>query len=269
MPSSDEFVEDHNEEISMRASEDGEIHHSPGCKGFVQTDAEVPFSAQKEEDEDSDVYQSYLRRVISTVIQMVQNGNQDVQHITGLEDKVHELLVVVTHLPEKDQQLLVDLDLLVRVRDVGLKEWIVQQSSESLHDEGEVFLSMDPCKIVDEQIVMECCINKHARIFLVLMRVVVVKSDDQQLNGDFHQWFPCVVEQEMVEGKDPTWSVRGECVEERCEERKSVSILRTGEEFNPLVGRTIRFTRCHVHRTTEASEEQAEKLRPIGVKLTC
>ncbi|TNN33636.1 hypothetical protein EYF80_056201 [Liparis tanakae] len=47
-------------------------------------------------------------------------------------------LVEVTELPEEDQQLLVELDLLGRVRQVGLDQAVVHQPGQTLQDEAQV-----------------------------------------------------------------------------------------------------------------------------------
>lgn len=47
-------------------------------------------------------------------------------------------LVVVTELPEEDQQLLVELDLLGGMRQVSLDQGIVHQPSQTFQDEAQV-----------------------------------------------------------------------------------------------------------------------------------
>ena len=45
------------------------------------------------------------------IIQVMEDGHQDVQHVGALEHVEEELLVVLAELPEEDQQFLVEVDL--------------------------------------------------------------------------------------------------------------------------------------------------------------
>ena len=107
-----------------------------------------------------------LTLVSSGIIQEIQNGDKYVQDVTALQDIEHEFLktrkspkhflipfrqimlrslfisrhqsvldcpphntvhlVNVTHFPEKNQQFLVELDLLARAWEIGLQQWVVQ-----------------------------------------------------------------------------------------------------------------------------------------------
>ena len=48
--------------------------------------------------------------VTARIVQVVQNGRQNVEDVARLENEEQELPVVLTELPEEDQQLLVELD---------------------------------------------------------------------------------------------------------------------------------------------------------------
>ena len=52
-------------------------------------------------------------------------------------------LVEVTELPEEDQQLLVELDLLGGVRQVRLDQRVVEQPSQTFEDEAQVLVSTE------------------------------------------------------------------------------------------------------------------------------
>ena len=64
--------------------------------------------------------------------------------LAALEDVVEELLVVLTQLPEEDEQLLVEVDLLLGAGQVGLGQRVHQQPRDARQDEGEVLLPVDP-----------------------------------------------------------------------------------------------------------------------------
>lgn len=57
-------------------------------------------------------------------------------------------LVEVTELPEDDQQLLVELDLLGGTRQVGLDQGIIQQSSQTFQDEAQVLVNKESTQTV-------------------------------------------------------------------------------------------------------------------------
>ena len=69
---------------------------------------------------------------------MMQDWRENVQDIAGLEDVEQELFVVLTELPEEDQQLLVELDLPLGVWEVGLDQGVHQKTGDALQDEREV-----------------------------------------------------------------------------------------------------------------------------------
>ncbi len=50
---------------------------------------------------------------------------------------------------------LVELDLPLRVRQVGLRQWVHQQPGDAAQDEGEVLLAVDAGEVVEEQVVRE------------------------------------------------------------------------------------------------------------------
>ena len=45
------------------------------------------------------------------IIEIVENGDEDLQHVRALQHVEQELLVVLAELPEEDQQLLMEVDL--------------------------------------------------------------------------------------------------------------------------------------------------------------
>lgn len=47
-------------------------------------------------------------------------------------------LVNITHFPEKNKELLVKLYTLARTRQVGLHQWVVQQSGNTFQNEGKI-----------------------------------------------------------------------------------------------------------------------------------
>ncbi|MPC67725.1 hypothetical protein E2C01_061908 [Portunus trituberculatus] len=94
-----------------------------------------------------------LTLVSPGIIEVVQDGHQDVQYITALQDVKQELLQggdqegVRTELPEENKQLLVEVDLLG-----GVWERVVEEASEATQHEGEVFLAVDATQVVDEEV---------------------------------------------------------------------------------------------------------------------
>ena len=78
------------------------------------------------------------------VVEVVEHGDHDLQHLAALEDVVEELLVVLAQLPEEDEQLLVEVDLLLGAGQVGLGQRVHQQPRDARQDEGEVLLPVDP-----------------------------------------------------------------------------------------------------------------------------
>jgi hypothetical protein len=69
-------------------------------------------------------------------------------------------LVVVTHFPEEDQELLMELHLFGRVGQVSLHMRIVQQPRKTPQNKIKVFISVNPRQIINEQIVWYCCLQK-------------------------------------------------------------------------------------------------------------
>lgn len=70
---------------------------------------------------------------------MVQYRNENVEYIGTLQDVVQKFFVVVAHLPEKDEQLLMKVYLLRGIRKVCLHHRIVQQPRDALQDELKVW----------------------------------------------------------------------------------------------------------------------------------
>lgn len=62
-------------------------------------------------------------------------------------------LVVVTHFPEEDQELLMELHLFGRVGQISLNKRIVQQLCKTPQNKVKVFISVNPRQVIDEQIV--------------------------------------------------------------------------------------------------------------------
>ena len=90
----------------MSSREDWNVDGDARRVGLVQPDAEVPLSAEQQQDEDPDVHQPHPALVGPRVVEVVQDRHHDVQHIAGLQHEEEELLVVFAKLPEKYQQLL-------------------------------------------------------------------------------------------------------------------------------------------------------------------
>jgi len=58
VPRSDDFVEYNDQQVRVRSSEDWDVHWNGGCVRFVEADAEIALTAQKQNDEDTDVHQA-------------------------------------------------------------------------------------------------------------------------------------------------------------------------------------------------------------------
>ena len=57
----DYLVEHNYQQICVGASEDGDVHGNPDIVWFVQPHSEIPFPADKQQNEHSDVHQSHTR----------------------------------------------------------------------------------------------------------------------------------------------------------------------------------------------------------------
>ena len=68
------------------------------------------------------------------VVEVVEDGGEDVEDVGGLEDEEEELLVVLAELPEEDEQLLVEGDLPLAVRQVRLHQRVHQQLGKGGYD---------------------------------------------------------------------------------------------------------------------------------------
>ena len=76
------------------------------------------------------MHESYAALVRPGVVEVVEDGGEDVEDVAGLEDEEEELLVVLAELPEEDEELLVEGHLLLAVRQVRLHQRVHQQSGE-------------------------------------------------------------------------------------------------------------------------------------------
>ena len=71
--SSDNFVEDQDQQIRMGTREHGYVHWYGSRVGFVQANAKVPLSAQEQKDKDAYVYKTNTTLICSGFVQVVQN----------------------------------------------------------------------------------------------------------------------------------------------------------------------------------------------------
>lgn len=102
----------------MRPRENRNVHWNAENVWLVESHAEVPLSTQQQEDEDADVHEAHescarthtvccvklehvfiltlcssaLTLIGSGFVQVEEDGNQDVQHVTALQHKKQELL---------------------------------------------------------------------------------------------------------------------------------------------------------------------------------
>ena len=60
------------------------------------------------------MHKSQPRLIRPRIIEVVKNGNENVQDVGGFEYVKEELLVGVTHLPKQHQQLLIEVNALAR-----------------------------------------------------------------------------------------------------------------------------------------------------------
>ena len=104
--------------------------------GFIQPDSKISFSTQQQEYEDPNMHQTHSTLVSSGLIQMVQDRRQNVQYVTGFENKEQKLFVVFAKLPKEYQKFLVKLNLSLRIGQVGMSQWIHQQSGNTFVKEG-------------------------------------------------------------------------------------------------------------------------------------
>jgi len=57
------------------------------------------------------VHESSPGLICARIIEIVENGDEDLQYVRALQHVEQELLVVLAELPEEDQQLLMEVDL--------------------------------------------------------------------------------------------------------------------------------------------------------------
>ena len=81
---------------------------------------------------------------VPCVVKVMQDWREDVKHIGALKHKEEELLVVLTKLPEEDEELLVELDLALGVREIRLDQRVHQQPRHPFEDELKVLLAVNP-----------------------------------------------------------------------------------------------------------------------------
>lgn len=67
----------------------------------------------------------FLTLISSGVVQVIQNRHEDFQNIATFKDKIQKFLVVVAHFPKENQQLLVKMHFLRRIRQICLDERII------------------------------------------------------------------------------------------------------------------------------------------------
>ena len=61
-----------------------------------------------------DVHKSEPRLIRPRIVEMIKNGDQNVQNVGRLQNVEQKLFVSVAHLPEQHQQLLVKVNALAR-----------------------------------------------------------------------------------------------------------------------------------------------------------
>lgn len=67
----------------------------------------------------------FLTLISSGVVQVIQNRHEDFQNIATFKDNIQKFLVVVAHFPKENQQLLVKMHFLRRIRQICLDERII------------------------------------------------------------------------------------------------------------------------------------------------
>lgn len=107
-----------DEEVGVRSREDRDVHGNSHRVGFVETNSEVALSAQQKQDEDADVHEadagckkrhdtvhedtllqlayrfsySFHTLIGASVVQVVQDRNQNFENVTALQNVEHEFL---------------------------------------------------------------------------------------------------------------------------------------------------------------------------------
>lgn len=59
MAGGDDLVEDHDEQVRVRAGEHRDVHGHGGRVGLVQPDAQVALPGQQQQDEHADVHKAH------------------------------------------------------------------------------------------------------------------------------------------------------------------------------------------------------------------
>ena len=72
----------------------------PSC---VEPDAEVALSRKEQEQKYRNVDETQSRRIIASFIQMMQNRNEQVKHITSFEDVMKKRFVQVAYPPDQQE----------------------------------------------------------------------------------------------------------------------------------------------------------------------
>ena len=77
------------------------------------------------------MHQAGFRLVHPGVVDIVEDRDDDLQDVATLENMIEELSVVLTQLPEQNQELLVEMDFLLRSRQICLGQRVHQQPGDS------------------------------------------------------------------------------------------------------------------------------------------
>lgn len=77
------------------------------------------------------MHEAYSTLVGSSLVQEMQDGRQNVEDVARLEDVEQEFLVVLAELPEEDQELLMEVDFPLGIRQVGVRQRIHKQPRDS------------------------------------------------------------------------------------------------------------------------------------------
>ena len=101
MASRNQLVENDDEQVGMRAIETGNIQGRSRCPSSIQADAEIALAGKKQKQKNRNVNQSQPRRIVTGLVQMMQNRHQQVEHVASFEYVVEKRLVQIANAPNQ------------------------------------------------------------------------------------------------------------------------------------------------------------------------
>lgn len=75
---------DQDQQVGVVPCENGNVHWNTEGVGFIQTNAEVPLSAQQQEDEDADVHEAHAGCTNHIIMNYTDLNDVNMEHMAGV-----------------------------------------------------------------------------------------------------------------------------------------------------------------------------------------